>query len=236
MRVLRLGSSSLHRESHCLCCASVYKQNSGVLMSLMIKILISLIITATILSVLIILFFTISFDLTFRADKKSFSDNVRKKIPDKIQTVGIIANDFQYVLPGGGCGGVTYKLSQATANLIKAEGLSFFEDVLITDSVEYRGKIDYWREWQKAPSPISSTYIRSGDNRHTKVWIGCMRNLEKFIERNKHKLIIPFKMPQENNYKYYSTEGYYTYVTGRGHTVVWVIPEWKILIYYYDVP
>lgn len=142
----------------------------------------------------------------------AFPAKVRALIPSTIKTNGVVANDAGFAFGGGGaCGGIAFKVSQKTLQAIKNEGLEFFADARPQKAETYHTKVDYWREWQKTPIPPS-------DGGPMFIPNGCVRNIESYLKENGKNLhVIP--------------EGYYTYVTHRGASNLWVVPDWGIVVY-----
>jgi hypothetical protein len=137
---------------------------------------------------------------------------IRAFIPEKIYTLGVVTNDISISLPGGSCGGLAMKLSELTLKDIEEKGLSYFDNA-IPEPETFGKKTYHWRPWQEAP-------IIPEDSDFAHIPHGCVKNFDHYLKW------YGFKINRD-------TKGYYTYVTHRGYSNLWVFPEWGIIVYSY---
>lgn len=144
-----------------------------------------------------------------------YPSHVRAMIPEKIETVEVVSNDFSEQFGGGGdCGGLTFRLSKKTLTEINAQGLDYFKDATFPiPEIDYDGKKDRWNAWRKAPpaAEYHGANILDGE---------CLDDFEEFLNINGYEIKS-------------DTKGYYTFVTHRGYSNMWIFPQWGIIAYSY---
>lgn len=142
----------------------------------------------------------------------SVPSQIRASLPEKIQTLGVATNDIGISLPGGDCGGISFKLSEQTLKEIETRGLAFFDNAT-PDPVTYRTTKNLWKPWRESP-------VTSEDSNYAHIPNGCVKNFDSYLKWYGYKI---------NR----DTKGYYTYVTSRGYMNLWIFPEWGIIVYSY---
>ena len=99
----------------------------------------------------------------------SFPSRVQEEIiPQKIEILDVVANDYEPALPGGVCAGIAFKISDKTAENIKRLGVSYFDDV----------PLKWEQPWRKYSEPI---------NEGARAPNGCLNNIENFFEEKGYR-------------------------------------------------
>lgn len=169
-----------------------------------------LVVLITILAIPATIIGLISYEL-YR-ENVNFQNYIRSEIiPKKIKTSEILTTDYTPDFGGGGnCGGVSFRLTPETIADLQNQGLQFLTDATPTNIEKYYGKINRWQPWKK-----KEKQQKTDDN--ARIPHGCVRNAESLLN--------------SYNYKELYDEGYYTSVSHRGYSNLWLFPQYGIIVY-----